>query len=292
MSYSKICEVDSFVLCHVAPGTTSAWAWGGISFGPLLFYLGLIISDPSPSTGELRKLPELEWICFVPKTTYGFCYDESNDDFKVFVVSPAHPDYNKCDGSRTHHEYKVFVYSLKCDFWRVIGDFPYKLVSRYFSTPGFGDGNFANGSISWSVTPQIEKKIIVSLDIKTETWQELLQPNFGDGVYNWTLGTFGKSLSVLCQWVKYQSSHSTEDRGVGGSWAKLFTIPYMDQLITHDSYQKPICISADGDIMLNLERTVVLYNLKNNTFKKLLAGQYFQHLEVYPYVESLVSPRL
>lgn len=100
----------------------------------------------NPSTQEIKQLPELEWICFMPRTKYGFCYDKPNDDYKVYAISPAHPDYSTYDSSRTHCEYKVFVYSLKCDCWRMIGDFPYKLVlvdNEY--TPGFRDGKFANG---------------------------------------------------------------------------------------------------------------------------------------------------
>lgn len=239
----------------------------------------------NPFTRKFKHLPKLDWICSIPESKYGFCYDEPNDDYKVFAISPAKPDYNTFVSSR------VYVYSLKCDcWWRLIGDFPFRLASSYFSSPGFDDGNFANGSIYWSVTPQIQKKTIVSLDIKTETWREVLLPNFGDGVYNWTLGTFGKSLSVLCQ---FKDEYACADLWIMKEmqWTKLFTVPYVDQLITPDSYLKPICITKNGDIMLNLNRVVALYNPTEKTFKDLLRDQ-FADFKVYPYVESLVSPHL
>lgn len=52
---------------------------------------------------------------------HGFCYDESNDDFKVFTIFG-------------YEEFKVAVYSLKSDSWRIIGDFSFALPNHIGET--------------------------------------------------------------------------------------------------------------------------------------------------------------
>lgn len=165
--------------------------------------------------GESRKLPYL-----IPQRyyvlAYEFCYNESNDDFKVFsIFRPYDPNL----------EYEILVYCLKSNGWRKIGDFPYagNLYTMYWK------GMFANETIHWVMRPDEKSKIIVSLDIKTETFGEVLHPNYGEDACRWTLGTFGKSLSFC----KFGSTHADflvmKKCGTEESWTKLFTILYMDR---------------------------------------------------------------
>lgn len=53
---------------------------------------------------------------------------------------------------------------------------------------------FINGAIHWAIRPPNYRKsiFIVSLDIKTETCQQIELPKYGEDVYSLTLGTFGK----------------------------------------------------------------------------------------------------
>lgn len=84
---------------------------------------------------------------------YGFCFDEFNDDFKVFAIFGR------------SSKYEVSVYSSKSDSWRLIGDFPFRVV--------WSDGKFANGAIYWVVE---EPVFIISFDIKTEMYRNIMLP--------------------------------------------------------------------------------------------------------------------
>lgn len=73
-------------------------------------------------------------------------------------------------------------------------------------------------------------------------------------------------------------------------WTKWFTIP-CDRPPATVRYlnRKPICIFENGDVMLNLYEDIVIYNYQDKTFETLLDFD-IEGLEVYRYVESLVSP--
>lgn len=229
----------------------------------------------NPSTGKSKTLPRPRMIFENACTRYGFCYDESCDEYKVFVIFGCRP-----------YEYKVSVYSSKSDYWRIIEDFPFAEV--------LSEGNYVNGAMYWVVGTSDVKfnhqksEIIVSLDIKTDTYREILQPNYGEGAYDWSLGTFGKSLSIVCKFETRADLWAMKEYGTDKFWTKLFTIPYTGTL-TRSSHLKPICISVNGDLVLSFDSTIVLYNSKDNKYKGQLHNFYGDTLDVHTYVESLVS---
>lgn len=113
----------------------------------------------NPSTRKSRRLPTLDikrvpddWMLLL-RICYGFCFDEFNDDFKVFAIFGR------------SSKYEVSVYSSKSDSWRLIGDFPFRVV--------WSDGKFANGAIYWVVE---EPVFIISFDIKTEMYRNIMLP--------------------------------------------------------------------------------------------------------------------
>ncbi|XP_074343145.1 F-box/kelch-repeat protein At3g06240-like [Apium graveolens] len=186
------------------------------------------------------------------------------------------------------------VYSSKSDSWRLIGDFvSYKLPSG---------GYLGNGAMHWLVTPNLQLKdvpqrfpYIISLDVIRDTFREVMLPNCGEAIMTWSVGTFCENLCVLRKmsldarvelWVM-------RDCGDQDSWIKLFTIPHMDRL-NRSLYvtPTPICTSVNGDIMLLVDSTIVLYYTKDNTFRDLLNNRSCLSSKVYTYVESLVSPSL
>ncbi|XP_074364662.1 F-box/kelch-repeat protein At3g23880-like [Apium graveolens] len=232
----------------------------------------------NPSTRKIRRLPKID----IPHSvqTHGFCYDESNDEFKVFYLSS------------TNWKHKISVYSSKTDAWRFCGDF--------IDAALIYGGYLVNGVLHWVVYPAFNITIqsplhIVSLDIKRETYREVMLPNSGEGTDNWEIGTLADSLYALSNW--YDDARTDlwvmRESDAEVSWIKLFTISDMDRP-TWSLCIKPICITVNGDIMLLSDSKIVLYNPKANnpkdhTFKNL-TNITWESLKLHTYVKSLISP--
>lgn len=159
-----------------------------------------------------------------------------------------------------------------------------------------------NRALYWSIRPygpfNYRSIVIISLDIKTETFQEVLPPK-DEGVYKWTLGTFGKSLSVCEFDYNHVNLWVMKKCGVEEFWTKLYTIPYMERPtsnldgLTQLSILKPINLSVNGDIIMMLNSHIQLYSSKENTYEVLFDnGKGYICTMQDTYVESLVSPRL
>lgn len=227
----------------------------------------------NPTTRKSRRLPK------VPKhkrahTVFGFGYDEFEDDYKVFTVIGDRSD-------------EVSVYSSKSDCWRMIRDFP-------LTKDEFTRGLFACGAIHWTFSPaEKEKKIIGSLDVKTETYREVCQPEYAEDLVGWTLGTFHQSLSIVCRNMTCTDLWVVKEYGAEKSWTKLFTLLFP---IACPSPIIPICNCVSGDIMLLVNSIIGLCNPKEGpadskplTYKNP-SDSTFRETMVYTYVESLVSP--
>lgn len=231
----------------------------------------------NPSTRISRRLPKLEYnVC-----RFGFGYDELTNDFKVVAIVSCNDP--KCE---------VSIYSTKTDSWRMIGDFPFK------DEPD-DDGIFTNGAVHWIVRPSMQFNhpksiVIVSLDLKTETFREILPPECGKDVYCCTLGTFGKDLS-FCEF-DYASARAKlwimKKCDVQEWWTQIVTIPCTNLISLRRFYMKPIQFSVNGDVILNSESNLRLYSFKDNTDRKLLDRERGWLSGADTYVESLVSPLL
>lgn len=233
----------------------------------------------NPSTGESRTLPKRELPNFDSRFSYyGFCYDEFNDDFKVFCII----------GLRYSNKHEFSVYSSKTDCWRRIGDFSFPRSQVYKPRKGV----FVNEAMYWDFGLD---NPIFSLDIRTETIRKVMQPRNGD-VCRRTLGIFGKNLSFSTFGNTHFDLWVMKTCGADNSWSKLFTIPYTDT-ITKYSRIEPIDICVNGDIIMMLDKHIQLYNSKDNTLKDLFDtseefydGKYNNYCMVYTYAESLFSP--
>ncbi|GJV98044.1 F-box associated domain containing protein [Tanacetum coccineum] len=174
-----------------------------------------------PSSGEFSNthfefgfgFDELEY--FNPYVGFGFWYDESNDDYKVVELTSDHPIH----GLKT----RVKIYSLKSGYWkRLICDLTCDFLIQ-------SHGMFFNGALHW-----ITGRTIVSLDLATETFGEILQPV--RDIYL-TLCTFGESLSVVCNLFRESRLDVWVMKvyGVQDSWTKLVSIPHLTLSKLHDA---------------------------------------------------------
>ncbi|XP_057486624.1 F-box/kelch-repeat protein At3g23880-like [Actinidia eriantha] len=234
----------------------------------------------NPCTRKSKRLPDsrvrMKYGCYV---IYGFGCDESSDDYKVVVIL--------CFlGSGGLYETKVKVYALRTNSWRRIGDFSYGI-------PLDDSGKFVNGSLHWAASGNLGANyswVIVSLDLAKETYGEVEQPNYGDGGLDLSLWELKGWLCVLCN---YPGTHVDvwvmKEYGVRESWTKLFVISYLPEP-SNDGFSRPLCISKNGEILLQYGSQLVLYNPKDGTSKILDIQNIYDFLEADTYVESLVSP--
>ncbi|XVF84743.1 hypothetical protein PTKIN_Ptkin17bG0063100 [Pterospermum kingtungense] len=180
------------------------------------------------------------------------------------------------------------VYSLRINYWRRIQDFP-------FGVPCDEAGKYVDGSLNWAVFRRQETGfswIIVSLDLAHETYKEVLQPVYGNAASERTLGVLDGCLCVLCNYGRmYADVWVMKEHGKRESWTKLVTVSYMPDSGS-ELFSIPLFVSENGEILLHLGIKLVLYNLKEKTFRIPLvhdnAIAYIDQAEIY--VESLVSP--
>ncbi|KAL8526723.1 hypothetical protein ACS0TY_015792 [Phlomoides rotata] len=107
----------------------------------------------NPSTRTSKEFPDgrpsgKNAICW----KYGFGYDESSDDYKVFSTITMLPTDNK-------RHYIDIVYSLNNNSWKTLKD--------YYDY--YGVGRYANGSLHW-VDHDMR---IISFDLKSEVFIEI-----------------------------------------------------------------------------------------------------------------------
>ncbi|XP_074343090.1 F-box/kelch-repeat protein At3g23880-like [Apium graveolens] len=230
----------------------------------------------NPFTRKIRRLPEL----IIEPEKFGLGYEESSDDFKLFVIAAGHGDYEK----------KVSVYCSKSNSWKGNGDFPSGIV--------LDNGIFADGAVHW-VTQRMnmESQTIVSVDVKNQTLRDLVLPTTNGGCLDYwiTLGSFGKSLSVVHSLLHGYSSHECDiwmlnKCDAKESWTKVFTFP-VNGLPVCCPDLTPLCICVNGDILLRSGTNLWLYNSKDNTLN-VLSHKKFDENYVYSStcVESLFSP--
>ncbi|KAK7412628.1 hypothetical protein VNO78_04135 [Psophocarpus tetragonolobus] len=230
----------------------------------------------NPSTRKFNHLPPLDNQRSTGSfTIYGFGYDHFAHCYKVVAVFCY-----QCNG---RYATQVKVLSLGTDLsWRRIQDFPSAL-------PFDESGKFVSGTINWSSSNDLGSSVIVSLDLQKESYEEVLQPDYGVAVVFWTLGVLRDCLCVLCHGDTFLDVWLMKDYGNKESWTKLFRVPYTG---TSDSfpYTKAICISEDDQVLLEFQSELAVYNPRNGTFKIPEIQDMNKCMTPEIYVESLISP--
>ncbi|KAL0396860.1 UNVERIFIED_CONTAM: F-box protein CPR1 [Sesamum calycinum] len=147
----------------------------------------------NPSTRISTKLPPVE-VKMIPGfyNIFGFGYNESSDDYKVLGIFCAF-------GNVGVYESVVKLYSLKTNSWKRIEDFK-------GGEPLDDSGKFAGGKLHFSTIRGIGLDFrwdIVSLDLDTEAYGILEQPDYGEGPLESSLGVVGGCICILCNYEKF-----------------------------------------------------------------------------------------
>ncbi|CAK8573744.1 unnamed protein product [Lathyrus sativus] len=176
---------------------------------------------------------------------YGFGYDQVNDNYKALLVVQSNKHY---------HQILTKIYTFgQDDSWKTIPNFPYNDTMR--------TGKFVSGTLNWIVS---SKNKILSFDIETETYMELLLPQ-NDGhniVYKHS------ALSVLsdhlclshsdnCDWVLWMM----KEYGVVESWTKFIVVSYDKLLQNNPCMVELMFISQNGILMVLIHNyELIVYN--------------------------------
>ncbi|RHN50419.1 putative F-box domain-containing protein [Medicago truncatula] len=238
---------------------------------------------------------------------FAFGYDNSTDTYKMVLLCL------KRDGELIATTVKVFT--LGDNVWRDIDCFPVELV--YHRSLMFArDKVYLNNSINWVVRHRyychlknltVEKFVIISLDMRTETYTQLLLPRCCDEELTGA-ATLSVLMDCLCLSYDFNKTHfviwQMKEFGVEESWTQLIKISFpillkdfKSQEFNNDSLflcprLMPLCFSKDGDTLIfaiNLLDQAILYNLKNNRATRIKSTNKIWWSAAKGYVESLVS---
>ncbi|KAL6195344.1 hypothetical protein ACLB2K_030963 [Fragaria x ananassa] len=217
----------------------------------------------NPETRESKVVPVFpklgQWSSF-DGMLYGFGFDPSNQDYKMFGV-----------------------YSLKTGYWRVIEKaYPYQCV------PNGVQGKLLNGGIHWLVYRNhrdVSSMVLLSVVLAEEEVREIpLPPHFhirGGDVY---LSVF---RDCLCMILGYgEEVWVMKEYGVRESWIKIrISIPLCEWV--HSGFRKKY---YDLLLLEDVENKLVLLNFDKNTFRNLSICGVPEVGYAVVYLESLVSP--
>ncbi|CAJ2670120.1 unnamed protein product [Trifolium pratense] len=242
---------------------------------------------------------------------FAFGYDNSTDTYKIVAFCLLTNE--------------VRVFNFGDNVWRNIQSFPVVPVDRGgFPSdeqchPGINNGVYVNvsGTLNWlSIQNNFEYKneidwkhitidqfVIISLDLSTETYLQLLPPSDFD-----KLPCLQPTLVVLMDCLCLSFSHGFDgtdfiiwqmkEFGVQESWTQLLKISYRNlrSLMSYDyeSLLFPVCVSGNGDTLIlawgKSNEKAILCTLSDNSVKK--SRKFTNEIRWYlakDYVESLVS---
>ncbi|CAN1228137.1 F-box/kelch-repeat protein At3g23880 [Linum grandiflorum] len=236
----------------------------------------------NPSTGAYSTLPQLDDDDKLGKRCYpvfGFGYDSLADDYKVVSIS--------CYPNKDAKSIPAQVYSMKSRVWKRIEDFKYGLPCNY-------PGKYVNNTLNWLMDN--ESSSIVSLDLHSETYREVTQPEEeeGDTIISHHEKTIGVVEDCLCVMYHRHGQYSDlwvmKEFGVTESWAKLFRIDMRrdDDEVRRLEYFMPVDVSG-GKALLWLWSSLAVYSYEDGSVLYRSSDGVWS---CQVYVESLVSPGL
>lgn len=252
----------------------------------------LVMSDPpilwNPFSRDYKVLPdcaadypsELE---LYERTTFGFGYDSTNDDYKVLRIVEFR---NERSHIWMHSE--AMIYGLKSNRWRRMAPFPYPLP--------FLRGHWrvhVNGALHTLVAEadSLFTVKIMAFSIESEGHYEVVLPS---GIQfrgvDASLDVIDGCLSLLCAHRSRVVIWVMKDYGVKESWTKLLSI--RPPAIEPGDFVKPLVFSREGDkILLNCcDKRLVWYDLSSTTVESVSVDGMPFVFYAEPCVETLVSP--
>ncbi|XP_058195161.1 F-box/kelch-repeat protein At3g23880-like [Rhododendron vialii] len=236
----------------------------------------------NPSTRKSKRLPSVR----LPPdhlAAYGFGYDASIDDYKVVgFLSNVHIDIG------FHFEVEVYTMrTMRTDSWRRIGDFPHG--HHPYRTYRHCSGVFVNGALHWDWRRKTNG-IIVSLDLATETYGEVLKPEYRVGLSHEIMCAVNGCLCVIHDYRTCADVWVMKEYGVRESWTKLAAVPYMASASNLKSTTL-VCVLRNGEVLLHMlnRKHLVRYNPKDGTISYPPIFFNLEYSGVHSYIESLVS---
>ncbi|XP_058775665.1 F-box/kelch-repeat protein At3g23880-like [Vicia villosa] len=211
----------------------------------------------------------------------GFGYDPVNDKYKVLLIMRSKNDLSQI---------LTKIYTFGEDSWKTIQNFSIKFVMPYSWS-----WKYVRSTFNWIVEKIgviSNQTVILSFDLGTETYKEILMPQEdGVKVNKHNLYVLNNCLGV-CQmfnkthWVVWLM----KEYGVVDSWTKLMIIP-IDNYKKKSYFVIPLFISENGVILLMNPRTsqFVLYDLNSGRLDYSLEATDYLWLSPHICCESLVS---
>ncbi|KAG5565004.1 hypothetical protein RHGRI_001020 [Rhododendron griersonianum] len=243
-----------------------------------------ILAIWNPSTRRCQELPYTKtdypvYHVFAKHEMYGFGYDSIIDDYKMVRVQFFQIGIDDFVSS-------VKVYSMKSNSWRKIRDFPYCL---YY---GQGCAVLVGSTLHWVVCrlPSDTAKFVAALDLTTEDYRVVPQPEFSDNAFDMNVAELGGCLCILCDYDQVRVDvWVMKDCGVKESWSKLFSVAQPEVIRSFDSLI-PVAYSKSGSKVLLLQdnKKLVWYDLEHKTIKKIKTRGITDGFESFVCVESLV----
>jgi F-box interacting protein len=225
-------------------------------------------------------------------TKFGFGYDDSAEIYKVVAVCRGFAPRKNTKERIT----KVRVLNLSDNVWRTIQTFPVQIND-------VEDGVHLNCTVNWlaySNDNLVRKIVIISLDLATETYTQILPPTSSEHVIIW--GNICVLMDSLCFYDNFKGTdlviwQLTEFEGEK-SWTQFLKFSHRNFPMNYDlvgtSFSKltPLYISKNGNTLVlksNIKDGEIVYNRITNKGKKIRINKAICWFSIKGYVESLVS---
>ncbi|KAL1197198.1 F-box/kelch-repeat protein [Cardamine amara subsp. amara] len=204
--------------------------------------------------------------------TYGFGYDESEDDYKVVALLQQ----------RLQMKIEAKIYSMRQKLWRRSNTcFPSETVLADKSRSGI----YINGTLNWAATHS-SSWTIISYDMSRDVFKKLHGPVCcSRGCFTMTLGDLRGCLSMVCYckganadvWVLKEFEE-------GESWFKVLSIPGLTEFV------RPLWISNDLVVLLEFRSGLALYNCSSGRFHYPVSDTLSGCRDAKVYTKTMVSP--
>jgi len=216
-----------------------------------------------------------------------FCYDDSTGIYKVVALTAEYTQWIT----------NVRVLSLSDNVWRIIPSFP---VVPFPVGPRVDDGVYFSSTINWRAYDIALKFVIISLDLVTETYTQMLPPPGFEDVVHATSGV----CVLMNSFCFYHDFNETDlviwqmtEFGDEKSWTQFLKFSYNNIPMIYGSGRyylrlTPVYLSENGDTLAftnSLQDRAIIYNRRTNKARITRINTKISWSSIKDYVESLVS---
>ncbi|XP_058784983.1 F-box/kelch-repeat protein At3g23880-like [Vicia villosa] len=217
---------------------------------------------------------------------FSFGYDNSTNTYKILYMSP--------------NKFEIFSYGG--NVWKLIQLFHVVPLDHWNIAPKkrrfYNQDMYLNDTINFLARDIAQHIVIISLNLGTETYHELLPPRDFVEV-RLHLPTISVLEDSLCFCHHTQKTDfiiwKMKELGIEKAWTQFLKISYhdLDIRIKYRYFLTPLCVYESGIALILSNRRrgleVIIYNLSDNRIEKTRLSN-LKWIFPYNYVESLVSP--